>query len=150
MPTRAITGLGAGAAVAVAGCAVAGAIAIGQHSPVAVTAKEANTFMAHVIESGAGVGEPSTDAVAFCNDYADDPNRCSESVAAAQSDDRDPGLKEVTISTRSASDGRVIVTVTGRDDDGAKVVSDVELIATDAGIRAIDPVYWVPRTITKG
>ncbi|TPW77168.1 hypothetical protein [Schumannella soli] len=149
MPTRAITGLGVGMAVAAIGCVAAGAIAINQHSPAAVTAKEANTFMAHVIEAGAGVGEPSSDAYAFCQDYADDPGRCSASIDAAQHDDLDPGLKDVALSTRSAADGRVIVTVTGRDQTGEKVVSDVELVATDAGVRAIDPVYWVPRRITQ-
>jgi len=149
MPTRAITGLGVGAAVAVAGCVIAGAVAINQHAPVAVSAEEANTFMAHVIESGANVDEPTTDGYAFCHTYADDANECSQSVTDAKKSDREPSLTDVALSTRSASDGRVIVTVTGRDGSGAKVVSDVELVATDAGVRAIDPVYWIPRTITQ-
>jgi hypothetical protein len=82
----------------------------------------------------------------WCSMWADDVTACLDSlvIGAAWL----PASTEMEMHSRVTRSGTVVVTVTGILSNGRTFTSDVEFLhGHDDRVRAVDPVFWVPREI---
>ncbi|MDM4764109.1 hypothetical protein QT381_13945 [Galbitalea sp. SE-J8] len=82
----------------------------------------------------------------WCEHWASDRSMCRISLKA--------GIKSLPVTetasseVRSTSSGGKVVTVTGTLANKEAFSSEVEVVRdADGSVRAVDPVYWVPRVI---
>lgn len=123
-------------------------VATGQSSPEApeatvsteaITQAEAVVFTERLIDAAA------TDrSVSFCEQFAANRTMCERSLLAGGSAGVDlTAWSSAELSVRASHSGSAIVTLDGPDG----TVSEIEVLRDGSDFRAVDPVFWVERTI---
>jgi hypothetical protein len=84
----------------------------------------------------------------FCAEWSDDQAFCRESLESWRTSGA-PSLVEQSLNvkfdlmTTGSQRARANVELS----DGTVVSSDIEIVRITSGLRAVDPVFWVPRSI---
>lgn len=111
----------------------------GTAAPQAVTEAEALDFTARLIDA---TDDPDT--VTFCDQFASNRTMCERSLSEFGAQSRVVADWSVAdLSMRETHSGTQVVTFTRP--DGAQ--SEIEVLRDGGEIRAVDPVYWAPRSI---
>ncbi len=97
----------------------------------------------------AGQAFESGDWELFCEEWAADVPMCQKSIAAWRDGGVPPELSSVTFTSEALSENTRRVTFTGKLTNGEDFSSETELLNPGTGEpRFVDPVFWVPRTIS--
>ena len=85
----------------------------------------------------------------FCEAWAADVPMCQKSIATWSDGAVPPELSSVTFTSEALSESTRRVTFTGKLTNGEEFSSETELLNPCTGQpRFVDPVFWVPRTIS--
>jgi long-subunit fatty acid transport protein len=131
------------AILALSGCAAAAGFGAGEPPSTgadrAVTDAEALAFTESLIDAALVDSSPS-----FCEQFAANQRMCESSlVDGAESRIDITAWRSAELSARTSHSGSIIVTL--HRDDGA--TSAIEVLIDAGNVRAVDPVFWVERTI---
>jgi len=106
---------------------------------------DVDAFLATAIAEGTA----PTDSASFCVELSDDRQMCESSAMAASERFGAPPATADVLCARLVSGTSAVARIRAGTDDGASVVSEIEIIRTPSGeVRAVDPVFWIPRVIT--
>jgi hypothetical protein len=112
-----------------------------------VTEVDATDYFEQLMDGAASFMSGGEDAE-FCESWASDRSFCAMSLETWRRDDSprvDPSTVSFTIDELDTGTQRV--KVDGQFTDGTRFSSAIEIVQDEGEVRAVDPVYWVSRTI---
>ena len=117
-------------------------------STVPVTRADIEKLAPQTVDA-AGQAFESGDWKLFCEAWAADVPMCQKSIATWRDGGMPPELSSVTFISEALSENTRRVTFTGKLRNGEEFSSETELLNPGTGQpRFVDPVFWVPRTIS--
>lgn len=113
-----------------------------------LTIEQAEMFMEDLLASAELMLDSNDGDAKFCGTFASDLTECEASLAEASRTGYTPVLSgSPELDYEQIWSGSVVVTVRAERPNGSPFASQLELLVEDGAIRAVDPVYWVERTI---
>ena len=116
-----------------------------------VTIQQAEAFTEELIAASQPMLDSEGGSTKFCETFASDMTMCETSLAEADDAGSTPSLAGTPdIEYERIWSGSVVVTVSINAPDGTHFASQLELLVENGDVRAVDPVFWVERTIVGG
>jgi hypothetical protein len=119
-------------------------------TPVSVSIQQARAFFDDLTEYAFDAA-PTIDSEAFCARWAANQTFCLQSLEAwSESGRQFPSAGSLTSEIERLSTNSKRVRVEGEYPDGTRFTSAIEVLRDHEGhIRAVDPTFWIPRTIGR-